>query len=452
VREYSRPQHGRQCIDLIVSKCPIGWIGIANRNANQVHCRFHDGSKPTMHPFRREQRKLQLQRGSPLMIAGHEGIDDMPRDLRTRRRHGRAGAAQLQRGEQHLHGREVPRMSRPVDLDDQSGDPREIARTLLDESGAAAWPLAGNAQQVERVRRIGVLMGFGENDPEVKARLFGFMQGLRELGWTEGRNVRMDVRAAGSADRLRMLAKELVDLQPEVILVGTTPATAALQRETRTIPIVFAGVSDPVGDGFVSGLPIPGGNITGFINIEAAMGGKWLELLAEIAPSVRRVAMMFNPDTAPGGGSYYLSTFETAARSLKVEPIVARVHSDAEIETVITSLGRDLRGGLVVPPDAFMVVHRALVTLLAARNNVPAVYSGSAQPRAGGLLSYGPDSVDIFRRSASYVDRILRGAKPADLPVQLPVKFEMVLNTQTAKALGLTVPPTLLARADEVIE
>jgi putative ABC transport system substrate-binding protein len=259
----------------------------------------------------------------------------------------------------------------------------------------------------------------------------------------------MDVREAGSVDQLRMFAKELVDLKSEVILAGTTPATAALQRVTGTIPIAFAGVSDPVGDGFVAGLPSPGGNITGFVNTEAAMAGKWLELLTEIAPSVKRVAIMFNPDTAPGGGSYYLPAFEAAARSLKVEPIAARVHSDVEIETVMTSLGREPRGGLVVPGDVFMIGHRARIISLAARNNVPAI-AGSV--REGGLLTYGPDPVDIFRRSASYVDRILRGAKPADLPVQLPVKFEMALNTKTAKALGLTVPPTLLGRADEVIK
>ena len=220
-----------------------------------------------------------------------------------------------------------------------------------------------------------------------------------------------------------MFAKELVDLQPDVILADATPATAALQRETRTIPIVFAVVSDPVGAGFVAGLPRPGGNITGFIIMEASMAGKWLELLTEIAPGIKRAAIMFNPDTAPGGGSYYLPSFEAAARSLKVEPIAAPVHSDAEIETVITSLGREPGGGLVVMPDTFMIVHRAPIILLAARNNVPAVYSNRRFVRDGGLLSYGPDSVDIFRRSASYVDRILRGAKPADLPVQLPIKF-----------------------------
>jgi putative ABC transport system substrate-binding protein len=211
-------------------------------------------------------------------------------------------------------------------------------------------------------------------------------------------------------------------------------------------------VSDPVGEGFVERLPRPGGNLTGFISEEASMAAKWLELLTEIAPTVKRAAIMFNPDTAPGGGSYYLPAFEAAARSLKVAPIAAPVHSDAEIEMVITSLGREPGGGVVVSTDAFMIVHRAPVILLAARYNVPAVYQTSVFARDGGLLSYGPDRVDMIRRSASYVDRILRGAKPADLPVQLPVKFEMFLNAKTAKTLGLAVPPSILLRADEVVE
>jgi putative ABC transport system substrate-binding protein len=320
-------------------------------------------------------------------------------------------------------------------------------------AAAAAWPLAARAQQGDRMRRIGVLMSRDENDPDGKAQLSGVMQGLAELGWTDGRNLRMDVRwAAGNVDRMRMFAKELVDLQPDVIVTSSTPTTAALQRETRTIPIVFVSPSDPVGEGFVAGLSRPGGNLTGFTDVEAAMADKWLELLTEIAPGVKRVAIMFNPDTAPGGGSYFLPTFEAAARSLKVEPIVAPVHSDAEIETVIASLGREPGGGLVVVADSFMGVHRAPIILLAARNNVPAVYPASVFARDGGLLSYGPDGADMWRRSASYVDRILRGAKPADLPVEAPTRFVMVLNAKTAKALGLAVPPSILLRADEVIE
>jgi putative tryptophan/tyrosine transport system substrate-binding protein len=319
--------------------------------------------------------------------------------------------------------------------------------------GAAAWPLAARAQQPGRVRRIGVLTSFDENDPEAKAYLSEFMKGLRELGWTDGGNVRMDVRWAGAnVDRARMYAKELVGLQPDVILAESTPQTAALQRETRTISIVFVGVSDPVGSGFVAGLPHPGGNITGFTPYDPSLGGKWLELLTEIAPGVKRVAAMFNPDTAPYVRSYYLPSFETAARSLKVEPIMALVHGDAEIESVMTTLGREPGGGLVVMSDSFIFVHRAEIILQAARNNVPAVYWRSAFVRDGGLLSYGPNFFDQFRRAVPYVDRILRGAKPADLPVQLPVKLEMAINLKTAKALGLTVPQSILLSADEVIE
>ncbi len=323
--------------------------------------------------------------------------------------------------------------------------------TLL--GGAAAWPVAASAQQAERMRRIGVLWAFGENDPEAKALLSALTQGLSEFGWIDGHNLRIDVRLAGdNIERMRLFAKDLVKLQPDVIHTTSTPATAALQRETRMIPIVFAGISDPVGAGFVASLPRPGGNLTGIINLEASLGGKWLGLLTEIAPNVKRVAIMSNPDTAPGGGSFYLPSFEAAARSLKVEPIAAPVHNDAEIETVITSLGREPRGGLVVTPDNFMLVHRASAISLAARNNVPAVYHYSVYAREGGLLGYGPDPVDIFRRSASYVDRILKGEKPADLPVQLPTKFELVINLKAAKALGLDVPLPLQQRADEVIE
>ena len=251
---------------------------------------------------------------------------------------------------------------------------------------------------------------------------------------------------------MRAFAKELVDLQPDVILASNTPATGALQRETCMIPIVFQLVSNPVGEGFIASISRPGGNITGLINAEASLAGKWLELLTEIAPGVQRAAIMFNPDNAPGGGSYYLPPFEEAARLLKVEPITAPVHNDADIETVMTSLGREPRGGLVVPVDAFTSHHRELIILLAARHNVPTVYSQSRPIRDCGLLSYGPNMVDNYRRSATYVDRILRGAKPSELPVQLPIKFEMALNAKTAKALGLTVPQSILLRADEVIE
>jgi len=239
-------------------------------------------------------------------------------------------------------------------------------------------------------------------------------------------------------------------LQPDIILTTGVPVTAALQRETRTIPIVFAGVADPVASGIVPRLDRPGGNVTGFANSEATLGGKYLELLSEIAPGLKRAGIMFNPGTA--ATSAYLPALETAARSLKIVPITAHVHSDVEIETAIVALGRKPGGGLVVLPDAFMTAHRAPILLAATRNNVPAVYSQSYFARDGGLLSYGPDLVDTFRGAATYVDRILRGAKPGDLPVQFPTKFEMVANLKTAKALGLTVPQSLLLRADEVIE
>jgi putative tryptophan/tyrosine transport system substrate-binding protein len=316
---------------------------------------------------------------------------------------------------------------------------------------AAAWPLSAGAQQGDRIRRIGVLMAGDKNDPVFEPRVPAFTQALAELGWTDGRNVRMDVRwADNDTNRMRALAQELIGLQPDVIVTNSTPATIALQRETRTIPVVFVSVSDPVTVGIVARLDRPSGNITGFANYEASVGGKWLELLSEIAPGLKRAAIMFNPDTAPV--STYVPSFETAARSLKVVPITAPVHSDVEIETAITALGGEPRGGLVVMSDLFTITHRAPIILAAARYNVPAVYVAPEFVREGGLLSYGVDLVDLFRRAASYVDSILRGGKPADLPVQLPTKFEMAVNLKTAKALGLTVPQSILLRADEVIE
>jgi putative ABC transport system substrate-binding protein len=318
-------------------------------------------------------------------------------------------------------------------------------------AGAGAWPLAARAQQRDRVRRIGVLIGGDENDPEGKLRLSAFTQALAALGWTDGRNARMDLRWGGDDNnRIRALAQELVRLQPDIILANGTAQTAAVQRETPTIPIVFASVADPVASGIVPGLNQPGGNITGFAALEPPMGGKWLELLSEIAPGLKRAAIMFNPDFSPA--SVYMPSFETAARSLKVAPITAPVHSDAEIETAITTLGREPGGGLVVVGDVFTGSHRAPIIAAVGRNNVPAVYNDSAYARDGGLLSYGPDRVDTFRRAASYVDRILRGEKPGDLPVQFPTKFEMVVNRKTATALGLGIPPSILLRADEVIE
>jgi putative ABC transport system substrate-binding protein len=321
--------------------------------------------------------------------------------------------------------------------------------TLL--GGAAAWPLAARAQQGERVRRIGVLLPGDENDPLRKTYVSAFTQALADLGWTDGRNVRMDLRWGGDdINRIRALAQELVGLRPDIILTGTTPATAAAQRETQTIPIVFAGVGEPVASGIVQGLNQPGGNVTGFAIFEATLGGKWLELLSEIAPGLKRAAIMFNPDIR--AATAYMPSLETAARSLKVMPIIAPVHSDVEIEMAIIALGREPGGGLVVMPDPFVGTHLALIISAAARNKVPAVYPLAYFAREGGLLSYGVDSVDTFRRAASYVDRILRGAKPGDLPVQFPVKYEMVVNRKTAKALGLEVHLPILVRADEVIE
>jgi len=317
--------------------------------------------------------------------------------------------------------------------------------------GAVTWPLATHAQQGERMRRIGVLMPWDENDPEGKLRYSAFTQGLVDLGWTDGRNVRMDLRwAGGEINRIRALAHELVGLQPDIILTSATAATVALQRETRTIPIVFASMGDPVALSIVAQLDRPSGNITGFANLEASLGAKWLELLSEIAPGLKRAAIMFNPDTAPA--SAYVSSLDTAARSLKVVPVIAPVHSDVEIEDAIIALGREPGGGLIVISEVFTLAHRVPIISAAARNNVPAIYWQSVFARDGGLLSYGIDQVDNFRRAATYVDRILRGAKPADLPVQLPTKFEMVVNLKAAKAIGLTVPPSLLAIADEVIE
>jgi putative ABC transport system substrate-binding protein len=318
---------------------------------------------------------------------------------------------------------------------------------------AAAWPLVARGQQpAERVRRIGVLSPLDETDPVAKADISEFTRALAELGWTEGRNLRMDLRwGALDLNRIQALAQELVGLQPDVIVTSATPPTVAVQRETRTIPIVFQNVGEPVASGIVARLDRPSGNITGFAIWEATLGGKWLELLWEIAPGLNRAAFMFNSDTTPIS-SIFVPSFQMAARSLKIEPIIAHVHSDAEIETAIMALGREQGGGLVISSDSFTIIHRAPIISAAVRNNVPAVYPLSFFVRDGGLLSYGVDTVDTFRRAATYVDRILRGAKPGDLPVQLPTKFEMVVNRKTAKALGLTLPQSVLLRADEVID
>jgi putative ABC transport system substrate-binding protein len=322
--------------------------------------------------------------------------------------------------------------------------------TLLG-GAAVAWPLAASAQQGQRMRRIGVLSPLDENDSLAKTYVSAFTQALADLGWTVGRNVRIDLRwAGGDFNRMRALAQELVDLQPDIIVTNAGPAIVALQRETQTIPIVFASASDPVATGIVPGLNRPGGNITGFANLEATLGGKWLELLSEIAPGLKRAATMFNPDLPPV--TAYMPSLETAARSFKITPITAPVRSDAEIEAAIIALGREPGGRLVVVPDGFTVAHRAPIISAAARNNVPAVSGLSAFAKDGGLLSYGVDPIDLYRRAATYVDRILRGAKPGDLPVQFPTKFEMAVNLKTAEALGLAIPPSILLRATAVIE
>jgi putative ABC transport system substrate-binding protein len=318
--------------------------------------------------------------------------------------------------------------------------------TLLG-GAAAAWPLAAQAQQFGR---IAVLDGRNEGDLEVKAELAGFRQGLESLGWSEGHNVRIDYRfAAGRIDQIPVLAKELVALQPDVILSQGTAITAALQRQSRSIPIVFVLVSDPIGSGYIATLARPGSNLTGFLMYEASITGKWLAMLKEIAPSIARVALLVGPTTAY---QYFMRAAASVAPSLAMELVPSLVENTANIERAIESLSREPNGGLVLPPDNTTLLHRDLIIALAAQHRLPAAFGFSSFVKAGGLMSYGADPIDMYRRAASYIDRILRGEKPADLPVQAPVKYETALNLKTAKALGLTVPPGLLAIADEVIE
>jgi len=314
---------------------------------------------------------------------------------------------------------------------------------------AAAWPLAARAQQ--NARRIGVLMTLPEGSPQGHAWIAAFKDGLQKVGWSEGRNIQIDVRWGAVDAESQRYAREIIATQPDLILAQNTPTTLALLQQTRTIPIIFANVADPVGSGLVASLPQPGGNVTGFINIEGSMSGKWLELLKEIAPRVNRVAFLFNPATAPYFG-YYLNPFKDAARSFAVEAIAAPVHDRSELESVITAQAHKPNSGLIVMPDGFNITHRREITSLSARYRFPAVYPQRVYTEIGGVLSYGNDPLDNFRRAATYSDRILKGTKPSELPVQVPVKFELVINLKTAKALGLEVPPTLLARADEVIE
>jgi putative ABC transport system substrate-binding protein len=320
--------------------------------------------------------------------------------------------------------------------------------------GAAVWPVAARAQQSGPIRRIGVLFGTAEGDSQTEAGQAAFAKALQELGWTDGRNIRIEYRwAAADVSRMQTLAKELVRLQPDLIVGHTTPVVAALQRETKTVPIVFVVVSDPVGSGFVASLPRPGGNITGFVNIESSLSGKWIEMLKDIMPRVSRAALMFNPETAPYF-AYYLQPFEAAARSDAVEPIAAPVHTSADIEHIVARLGDRPDTALVVMPDVFTITQRnyELIISLAERYRIPTIYPNRSMIAVGGLVSYGIDNVDLFRQAPTYVDRILKGAKPADLPVQLPTKFELFVNLKTAKTLGLDIPATLLGRADEVIE
>ena len=328
-----------------------------------------------------------------------------------------------------------------------------IAREFIALIGSAAvWPLVAWAQQPGVLRRIGVLMGYAENDSEAQAWVAAFREGLQTLGWMEGRNIRIDTRwATPNVEAMQRFAKELVALQPELILSHNTPTTAAMLQQTRTIPIIFALVNDPIGGGFVASLPRPDGNATGFTAFEGSEAGKWLELLKEIAPRVTRVAFLFNPATAPYA-EIFLNPFKAAAASFAVEGIVAPVHDTSEIELVIAAQAREPNGGLIVMPSTFATLHRMEITSLASRYSIPAVYPFRFFSELGGLLSYGNDFGDNFRRAASYVDRILKGAKPSELPVQAPVKFELVINLKTAKALGLEVPSLLQQRADEVIE
>ncbi len=316
---------------------------------------------------------------------------------------------------------------------------------------AAAWPLAARAQQSERVRRIGVLMSFAADDPEGKAQIAAFVQGLQQLGWTDGRNVRIDYRhGLGNADDTRKYAAELVALAPEVILAIGGATAGPLLQTTRTVPIVFTNVSDPVGAGFVDSLAQPGGNATGFILFEYGISAKWLELLKQIAPNVTRVGVI--RDAALAVGPAQFGVIQAVAPSLRMEVSPINLRDAGEIERAVTAFARAPDGGLIVTGSALSLVHRDLIITLAARHKLPAVYFLRTFVTGGGLISYAPNSIDPYRRAAGYVDRILKGEKPGDLPVQAPTKYELVINLKTAKALDLTIPPAVLARADEVIE
>jgi putative ABC transport system substrate-binding protein len=326
---------------------------------------------------------------------------------------------------------------------------REFITLLGDAS--VAWPLAARAQQGERVRRIGVLMNLPAEDAEGQARVAVFVAGLRESGWTDGRNLRIDTRwGGGDADRIRRDAAELVALAPDVIFATSGTVLPALVQATRTVPIVFVQTADPVGSGFVDSLARPGGNVTGFLSFEFGISGKWLELLKEVAPRVTRAVILRDPAVPSGMGQF--GALQSAAPSLGVELRPVGVHDAGEIERAVTDFASSANGGLIVTASQLATVHRDLIVALAARYRLPAVYSDRYFVNAGGLISYGPNRIESYRHAAGYVDRILKGEKPADLPVQAPTKYELVINLKTAKALGLTVPETLLALADEVIE
>jgi putative ABC transport system substrate-binding protein len=319
---------------------------------------------------------------------------------------------------------------------------------------AATWALPSRAQQGGRVRRIGMLMGLVEGDPEGRKYLSAFQEALRALGWGDRQNVQIDYRAAADLEGVRSRALELISLGPELIVTYTTPATNAARQVTRSVPILFVAVSDPIGTGFVESLSRPGGNITGFTNFEATMGSKWLELLHDIAPSVKRVAMLFNPATANAGasGGVYLQSMKAAAGVLGIELTVTPVDEPADIDGAFAAMAQSPDSGFIVMPNVFTATNRERIIAQAARFRIPTVYPLSHFVGAGGLISYGIDYRDQFRLAASYADRILKGAKAADLPVQQPTKFELVVNRKTAKALGLEIPATLLARSDDLIE
>jgi putative ABC transport system substrate-binding protein len=324
---------------------------------------------------------------------------------------------------------------------------REFIRLL---GSAAAWPLAARGQQADRMKRLAVLTGLDEHDPESKARLVGFWRAFETLGWLEGRNVLVDYRYAPAGTAAQARAKELVALHPDVILAAGTPNTAALKQETSTIPVVFVGVADPISSGFAESLVRPGGNFTGFMLYEESITGKWLAMLKEIAPAIRRAAIVSNPKTVPY--DYFLRAAEAAAPLVGLQIMPERVENTADIERTIKSLAQVPGSGMILPPDTTTLVNRDLVIRLAALHRLPAVYSLRNFVTGGGLMSYGTDFVNLFRQAAVYVDRVLSGAKPADLPVQVPTRYETIINVKTANALGLAVPPALLVAADEVIE